>query len=65
MTRFFYMDKKLFTEWETAVRQNRGFRELIEKTSESKFGIRLLNYETRAFELINHRNYMTFLLRYQ
>jgi hypothetical protein len=65
MTRFFRMDRKLFAEWQNAVKENVGYRELLSDVSESKFGLRLLNQGDRSFELVNHKKYMTFLLRYQ
>jgi hypothetical protein len=65
MTRFFRMDPKLFLEWKVAVRQDAVFYQTQYDISESKFGLRLINVNDRSFELVNHKKYMTFLLRYQ
>jgi hypothetical protein len=59
------MDRKLYLEWKDALKQNAGFREPLSDISESKFGLRVINSTDRSFEVVNHKKYMTFLLRYQ
>lgn len=72
MKRFFHMDKKLFDEW-TNVLIDSAYdwkkigisNEYCNRISEPKYGLRLINWPDRSFEVVNSQKYMTFLLRYQ
>jgi hypothetical protein len=72
MSRFFHMDKDLFTKWtdmllEYAYDWKRiGISDdFCNRISEPRFGLRLIDWQDKSFEVVNHQKYIVFLLRYQ
>jgi hypothetical protein len=66
------MDEKLFDTWTLVLVDNAydwkqvGISDdYCNRISEPKFGLRLINWPDRSFEVVNHEKYMVFLLRYQ
>ena len=72
MNRYFHMDVDLFDKWVNMLleevydwRQLGISNEYCNEVSVPKYGLELLNWQDRAFRLVDEKKYMVFLLRYQ
>lgn len=72
MRRFFHMDKELFKKWtEVLIEDSYDWKRIgisddyCNKISEPRYGLRVIDWNDRSFEVVNSQKYMTFLLRYQ
>lgn len=71
MNKFFHMDDKLFDLWTDQLidkaydwRQIGVSNEYCNRISEPEFGLRLINWIDSAFEVVDEKKYVIFLLRY-
>lgn len=71
MNKFFHMDDKLFDLWTDQLldkaygwKQVSVSNEYCNRISEPEFGLRLINWPDKAFEVVDEKKYMIFLLRY-
>ena len=72
MNRYFHMDEKLFDEW-TYMLIDKAYdwrklgisNEYVNQMSEPEYGLRLIDWQDKSFEVIDEHKYLTFLLRYQ
>lgn len=72
MNRYFHMDEKLFDEWTyTLIDKAYDWKRLgisneyCNQISEPEYGLRLIDWTDRGFEIVDEHKYLTFLLRYQ
>ena len=72
MNKYFHMDAKLFDTWTDQLIDNSydwkqiGIsNEYCNTISEPEFGLKLINWPDRAFEVIDEHKYTVFLLRYR
>ena len=72
MHQYFHMDDRLFDEWTyQLIDKAYDWRELgisndyCNKISEPNFGLRLINWPDKAFEIVDEQKYAVFLLRYR
>jgi len=72
MYRYFHMDEKLFEEWTyQLIDKAYDWRELgisneyCNQISEPEYGLRLVNWSDKAFEVVDEYKYTIFLLRYR
>lgn len=72
MNRYFHMDIDIFDKWVNMLleelydwRQIGISNEYCNEVSVPKYGLELLNWQDRAFRLVDEKKYMVFLLRYQ
>lgn len=72
MNRYLHMDEKLFDEWTYQLidnaydyRQIGISNEYCNQISEPEYGLRLIDWQDKAFEVIDEHKYLVFLLRYQ
>ena len=72
MNRYFHMDAKLFDTWTDQLidkaydyRQIGISNEYCNQISEPEYGLRLINWQDKAFEVIDEHKYLMFLLRHQ
>jgi hypothetical protein len=67
-----YMDDKLFDEWTyQLIDKAYDWRELgisneyVNQISEPEYGLRLINWRDKEFEIVDEHKYTVFLLRYR
>ena len=72
MDRYFHMDAKLFDTWTDQLidkaydyRQIGISNEYCNQISEPEYGLRLIDWQDKAFEVIDENKYLCFLLRYR
>lgn len=72
MDRYFHMDEKLFDTWTDQLidkaydyRQIGISNEYCNQISEPEYGLRLLDWQDKSFEVIDENKYLCFLLRYR
>jgi hypothetical protein len=72
MNKYFHMDVKLFDTWTDQLidkaydyRQIGISNEYCNQISEPEYGLRLLDWQDKAFEVIDENKYLFFLLRYR
>ena len=72
MDRYFHMDAKLFDEWTYQLidnaydyRQIGISNEYCNQISEPEYGLRLIDWQDKSFEVIDENKYLCFLLRYR
>ena len=72
MDRYFHMDEKLFDTWTDQLidksydwRQIGVSNEYCNQISEPEYGLRLITWYDRAFEVIDENKYLFFLLRHR
>ena len=71
MNRYFHMDENIFDLWVNMLLDERLYwaeigisNEYCNKISVPKYGLKLLNWRDKAFEVVDEKKYMIFLLRY-
>jgi hypothetical protein len=72
MNKYFHMDEKLFDTWTNLLidwdthdwRQIGISNEYCNQISEPEYGLRLINWQDKAFEVIDEHKYTIFLLRH-
>ena len=72
MNKYFHMDVKLFDTWTDQLidrahdyRQIGISNEYCNQISEPEYGLRLLDWQDKAFEVIDKNKYLFFLLRHR
>jgi len=72
MSQYFHMDEKLFDEWTyQLIDKAYDWRELgisneyCNQISEPEYGLRLIFWRDRAFEIVDEHKYLVFLLRHR
>ena len=72
MNKLFQMDDKLFDTWNDQLidksydyRQIGISNEYCNQISEPEYGLRLIDWQDKAFEVIDENKYLFFLLRYR
>jgi hypothetical protein len=60
--RYFHMDQKLFDTWTDNLIIKSYYCNQI---SEPEYGLRLIDWQDRSFEIIDEHKYTVFLLRYR
>lgn len=72
MCKYFHMDEKLFDTWTYLLIDNAydwkqiGIsNEYCNQISEPEYGLRLIDWQDKAFEVIDENKYLFFLLRYR
>lgn len=72
MNKYFHMDAKLFDAWTDQLidkaydyRQIGISNEYCNQISEPEYGLRLIDWQDKAFEVIDENKYLFFLLRYR
>ena len=72
MYTYFHMDEKLFDTWIYLMidnaydyRQIGISNEYCNQISEPEYGLRLIDWQDKAFEVIDENKYLFFLLRYR
>lgn len=72
MNKYFHMDVKLFDTWTDQLidraydyRQIGISNEYCNQISEPEYGLRLLDWQDKAFEVIDENKYLFFLLRHR
>ena len=72
MNTYFHMDEKLFDTWTYQLIDNAYDWKLIgisndycNQISEPEYGLRLIDWQDKAFEVIDENKYLFFLLRYR
>lgn len=72
MLRYFHMDEKLFDTWTYLMIDNAydwkqlGIsNEYCNQISEPEYGLRLIDWQDKAFEVIDEHKYTIFLLRHR
>jgi hypothetical protein len=69
--RYFHMDEKLFDIWTYQLVgkaydwKQIGIYDYCNKISEPEYGLRLINWQDKSFEIVNEHKYTVFLLRYR
>jgi hypothetical protein len=72
MNKYFHMDVKLFDTWTDQLidksydyRQIGVSNEYCNQISEPEYGLRLIDWQDKAFEVIDENKYLFFLLKYR
>ena len=72
MNKYFHMDEKLFDTWTYQLidnaydyRQIGISNEYCNQISEPEYGLRLIDWQDKAFEVIDENKYLFFLLRHR
>ncbi len=72
MYKYFHMDEKLFDEWTyQLIDKAYDWKELgisneyVNQISEPEYGLRLVHWSDRSFEIVDEHKYTIFLLRYR
>ena len=72
MNKYFHMDVKLFDTWtEQLIDRAYDYRQIgisneyCNQISEPEYGLRLIDWQDKAFEVIDENKYLFFLLRYR
>ena len=72
MYKYFHMDEDLFDKWTDNLiiksydwKQIGISNEYCNQISEPEYGLRLIDWTDRGFEIIDEHKYTVFLLRYQ
>ena len=72
MYRYFHMDKDLFDTWTDTLiikaydwKQIGISNECCNQISEPEYGLRIVDWQDRAFEVVDEQKYTIFLLRYR
>ena len=72
MRRYFHMDRDQFSLWEDMlIDEAYDWKEIgisddyCNKISVPKYGLRLINWPDKSFEVVDEQKYMLFLLRYR
>jgi hypothetical protein len=72
MFKYFHMDEKLFDTWTYLLIDNAyDYRQIgisndyCNQISEPKYGLRLVNWQDKAFEVVDEPKYTVFLLRHR
>ena len=72
MNKYFHMDVKLFDTWtEQLIDKSYDYRQIgisneyCNQISEPEYGLRLIDWQDKAFEVIDENKYLFFLLRYR
>ncbi len=72
MNKYFHMDVKLFDTWTDQLidkaydyRQIGISNEYCNQISEPEYGLRLIDWQDKAFEVIDENKYLFFLLRFR
>ncbi len=72
MNKYFHMDAKLFDSWtDLLIDKSYDYRQIgisneyCNQISEPEYGLRLIDWQDKAFEVIDENKYLFFLLRYR
>ena len=72
MNKYFHMDVKLFDTWtDQLIDKSYDYRQIgisneyCNQISEPEYGLRLLDWQDKAFEVIDENKYLFFLLKYR
>ena len=72
MNKYLRMDVKLFDTWtEQLIDKSYDYRQIgisneyCNQISEPEYGLRLLDWQDKAFEVVDENKYIFFLLRYR
>lgn len=72
MNRYFHMDEDLFDIWiDTLIHKSYDWKkigisnEYCNQISEPEYGLRIISWQDRAFEVIDENKLVVFLLRYR
>lgn len=72
MNKYFHMDVKLFDTWtDQLIDKSCDYKQIgvsndyCNKISEPEYGLRLINWPDKAFEVVDEYKYTIFLLRYR
>jgi hypothetical protein len=72
MNKYFHMDVKLFDTWtDQLIDKSYDYRQIgisneyCNQISEPEYGLRLLDWQDKAFEVIDENKYLFFLLRHR
>jgi hypothetical protein len=72
MNKYFHMDAKLFDTWtDQLIDKSYDYRQIgisnehCNQISEPYYGLRLVNWPDKAFEVVDEHKYTIFLLRYR
>ena len=72
MNKYFHMDVKLFDTWtEQLIDKSYDYKQIgisneyCNQISEPEYGLRLLDWQDKAFEVIDENKYLFFLLRHR
>lgn len=72
MNTYFHMDPKLFDTWtDQLIDKSYDYRQIgisneyCNQISEPEYGLRLIDWQDKAFEVIDENKYLFFLLRYR
>lgn len=72
MLKYFHMDDKLFDTWTDQLvdkaydwKQIGISNDYCNKISEPHYGLRLIDWSDKSFEVVDEHKYLVFLLRYQ
>jgi len=71
MNKYFHMDNDLFDKWtDTLIIKSYDWmqigisNEYCNQISEPEYGLRLVDWQDKAFEVVDEHKYVIFLLRY-
>ena len=72
MNTYFHMDAKLFDTWtDQLIDKSYDYRQIgisneyCNQISEPEYGLRLIDWQDKAFEVTDENKYLFFLLRYR
>ncbi len=72
MNKYFHMDVKLFDTWtDQLIDKSYDYRQIgisneyCNQISEPEYGLRLIDWQDKAFEVIDENKYLFFLLRFR
>ena len=72
MHKYFHMDVKLFDTWtDQLIDKSYDYRQIgisneyCNQISEPEYGLRLIDWQDKTFEVIDENKYLFFLLRYR
>lgn len=72
MNTYFHMDPKLFDTWtDQLIDKSYDYRQIgisneyCNQISEPEYGLRLIDWQDKAFEVIDENKYLFFLLRHR
>ena len=72
MNKYFHMDVKLFDTWtDQLIDKSYDYRQIgisneyCNQISEPEYGLRLIDWQDKAFEVIDENKYLFFLLRHR
>ena len=72
MNKYFHMDPKLFDTWtDQLIDKSYDYRQIgisneyCNQISEPEYGLRLIDWQDKAFEVIDENKYLFFLLRFR